>query len=164
MYDIDKLRKTLVNGLSNALKVPVIRSDQNAEPPKYPYIVYTVTILAKHDRGTWGEYEDGKARKPFTQTISVKALSDDWGESNSLAMTARNWLDYAGRLFLKDNEVIVQSVGEVSERSNMLTVEYEYAHGFDAVFWCMDDQEMDIDTIDSVTITGSDTKIQIGGE
>ena len=152
---MEKHRETVAKGLSSYLGIPVIRSDQNSTPPPYPYISYTITTI-EHNSGTWGEYDDGKLRKPFYLTWSIKALSESWSESISLAHKAKAWLDYGGKMFLSDNGVTVQSVGNVADRSSFLTVEYEYSYGFDAVFWCMDEMDNPIvesgETIESVVI------------
>ena len=36
---------------------------------------------------------------------------------------------------MNDNNVIVQSVGSITNRDNVLTVGYEYKNGFDVDFW-----------------------------
>lgn len=141
MYDYDGLREIVVKGLKEYLNCPVIRSNQNSEPPEYPYISYTVTTLKSENKGTYGEYSDGKERKPFTQTWSITALSNDDSECVLLANKAHEWLERAGYLYLSDNKVIVQSVGNVTNRDNFLTVEYEYRKGFDVVFWMFDEVE-----------------------
>ena len=51
MYD--KLRETVVKGLKDYLNVPVIRGNQNAEPPDYPYVSYNITTLESANNGTW---------------------------------------------------------------------------------------------------------------
>ncbi len=139
MANLDAVRETVIKGLENYLNVQVIRSNQTGEIPKYPYLSYTITTPMSADNGTWGEYGDGKARKPFTQTWSITAQSDNYGESLNLAVKAREWLDRAGRTYLNDNGVIVQSVGGIANRDNLITLEYEYRQGFDAVLWLMDE-------------------------
>lgn len=139
MIDYEGLRKAVVNGLRNYLDVPIVRSNQNAEMPKYPYVSYTIITLASSKSGTYGEYEDGCARKPVTSSWSFTALSDDNIESVTLANKARDWLDRVGDVFLSDNDVVVQSVGNITNRDNILTSEYEYRNGFDAVFWLYDE-------------------------
>ena len=37
MIDNENLRLNVVKGLKSFLQIPVIRGNQNAEPPKYPY-------------------------------------------------------------------------------------------------------------------------------
>ena len=132
--DYENLRTTVAKGLKEYLKCPVIRSNQNKEPPAYPYVSYTITTLMSENKGTYGVYEDGKDRKPFKQIWSITVQSDDDTESVDLAVKAHQWLDHIGRVYLNDNNVYVQSVGGISNRDNILTVEYEYRKGFDVVF------------------------------
>ena len=86
MFDYETLRKNLVSGFSKYLGCPVVRSNQNEAPPPYPYVSYTITTLMSENKGTYGECEDGKARKPFTQTWSITALSGDNSESVNLSV------------------------------------------------------------------------------
>jgi hypothetical protein len=139
MINYENMRAVIVKGLKKYLNCPVIRSNQNEEPPSYPFISYTVTQLMSENKGTYGAYEDGKDRKAFTQTWSISALSADNTESVSLAVKAREWLDHVGTVYLSDNGVDVQSVGVVTNRDNVLTVEYEYKNGFDVVFSLFDE-------------------------
>ena len=138
MIEYDKMRAVIGKGLKEYLNCPVIRSNQNEMPPSYPYLSYTITTLMSANTGTYGAYEDGTKRKPVTQTWSISVLSDDSAESVTLAVKAREWLDEFGTTYLNDNNVIVQSVGGVTNRDNFLTAEYEYRNGFDCVFWLFD--------------------------
>ena len=135
MIEYEKLRETVVAGLREYLGCPVVRSNQNEAPPNYPYVSYTITTLLSQNKGTYGVYADGKARKPFTQTWSITIQSKNNVESVTLANKAQEWLDYVGRVYLSDNGVTVQSVGSITNRDNFLTVGYEYRNGFDVVFW-----------------------------
>lgn len=161
MIDYENMRNIVVKGLKDYLQCPVIRTNQNEEPPAYPYVSYTITTLASENKGTYGEYSDGQDRKPITQTWSITAQSDKSGEDIELIMKAREWLERVGNLYLNDNNIIVQSVGNVSNRDNVLTMEYEYKHGFDVVFWLFDTVENPItkdDVIESVSF--DDTTIE----
>ena len=144
LIDIDKLKQVVVSGLKEYLGCTVIRTNQNAEPPAYPYVSYTITTLASANNGTYEEYTDGTTRKQLKQTWSITAQSNNESESVNLALKAREWLDYAGRVYLKDNGVTVQSVTNVTNRDNILTVEYEYKNGFDVVFYLFDETENNI--------------------
>lgn len=151
MIDYENLRSTVAQGLKKYLGCPVIRSNQNAEPPPFPYLSYTVTTLMSENNGTYGEYEDGIARKPVTSRWSITALSDDNIESVTLANKAREWLDYVGTVQLNANNVIVQSVGSVTNRDNILSTDYECRNGFDVVFWMFDEvKEPETGTIETI--------------
>lgn len=144
LIDVDKLKQVVVSGLKEYLGCEVIRTNQNAEPPAYPYVSYTITTLASANNGTYEEYTDGTTRKQLKQTWSITAQSNNESESVNLALKAREWLDYAGRVYLKDNGVTVQSVTNVTNRDNILTVEYEYKNGFDVFFFVSDETENNI--------------------
>jgi hypothetical protein len=135
LLDIAAIRKTVVTGLKDYLGIPVIRSNQTGEPPKYPYLSYGIITLASANNGTWGEYEDGIDRKPVTQTWSITVQSNDVSEAMEYTLKAREWFEHVGRLYLNDNDIIVQTVGNIGNRDNMLTIEYEYRNGFDVVLW-----------------------------
>lgn len=139
MIDYEGIRTTIAKGLREYLGCPIIRSNQNEPSPSYPYGSYTVITLMSENKGTYGEYEDGKARKAFTQTWSITFQSDDNSESVTLACKAREWLDYVGKEYLNNNDVIIQSVGGIHNRDNFLTIEYEYRNGFDFVVWLLDE-------------------------
>lgn len=138
MIDYDRMRETIVTGLKKYLGCPVIKSNSNGKTPDYPYVIYTVITPLSENKGTYAEYEDGTKRKPYTQTWSITVLSEDDTECLMLGCKAREWLDEAGRIYLNDNDVIVQSVGSIGNRDNLLTSEYEYRKGFDVVFWLYD--------------------------
>lgn len=152
MIDFDKMRRAVVTGLSKYLGCSVIRSNQNENSPDYPYVSYTITTLMSENKGTYGEYTDGKVRKPFTQVWSITVLSKDNTECINLVNKAHEWLDYAGKNYLNDNDVIVQSVGSVTNRDNFLTVDYEYRNGFDTEFLLMNEIEAEKETIETVNL------------
>ena len=139
IVDFENTRKSIAKGLKEYLQCKVIRGNQTAETPAFPYCVYNITTLASRNNSTYGVYEDGKARKPVTMTMSFTSRSDDYSEAVMLASKAREWLEYAGRTYLNDNNVIVQSVGNITDRSNLITVEYMYSYGFDVVLWLFDE-------------------------
>ncbi len=153
--DIENLRAVVVTGLKEYLGCLVIKSNQNAHMPDYPYVTYTVTTVATENNGTYGEWEDGVARKGVNTVWSITARSNDSVESVTLASKAREWLEYAGTTYLNDNDVIVQAVTSISNRDNVLTSDYEYANGFDCFFWCSD--EIDISGIETIEVAVIDS-------
>ena len=136
---MNSLRLTVIKGLKEYMNVPVIRSNQNVEPPPYPYLSYTIINSVGQNNGTWGKYEDKKDRKPVTQTWSITVQSNDYNESLELAIKAHEWLDHVGTVYLNDSDVIVQSVSGISGRDNLISIEYEYRNGFDVVFWLLNE-------------------------
>lgn len=155
MIDYKNIRDAVCRGLKKYLNVPVIRNNQNKDPPSYPYVSYTVTTLASANKGTYGEYEDGMDRKAVKQTWSITAQSDNNDESVTLACRAREWLDHSGKLYLSENNVIVEQVTNITNRDNIITIDYEYKNGFDVVFVLYDEVERpDSGYIETVDLTG----------
>lgn len=135
LIDLDNIRSIIVKGLKEELKIPIIRANQTGPAPSYPYLSYTITSLISDKNGTWGEYDDGMHRKPGTQTWSLTVQSDKADEAMALCIKARDWLDHTGNMYLKDNKIIIQSVGAVNNRDNLITIEYESRFGFDFTLW-----------------------------
>ena len=153
MYDFEKMKEITAGGLSDYLKIPVIQSNQNHKPPSYPYCSYTITTLASTKNGTYGKYDDDIDRKPFTQTWSVTVQSDKEEESFALTLKAHDWFEHVARIYLNDNNINVQSVGNITNRDNVLTIEYEYRNGFDVVFNLINEIESpDTEYIETVVI------------
>ena len=143
----------IVEGMQKELGCLVIRANQTARVPPYPYVSYNVITPISANLGTWGQYDDGKERKPFNQTWSFTVQSDDSTQSMELAIKARDYLEHVGTVYLNDNDIIVESVGNVTNRDNLLTIEYEYRNGFDVTFWLLnevDDTRVKTGTIENV--------------
>lgn len=161
MIPYNETRTAVASGLKEHLGVPVIRTNQTAPAPKYPYGSYTVTTLATANNGTWQQHEDGKDRKQVRSVWSLSFMSDDSEESVMLAMKAREWLEHTGRIWLKDRGITVQSTTDITNRDNVLTAGYEYKQGFDVVFYVYDEVDNPVEYatgyIESVTISHDST-------
>lgn len=141
MIDFEKMRKTVARGLQEYLGAPVIRGNQTAPAPAYPYVVYNLTTPADENNGTYQQHEDGIDRLRVRSIWSFTVLSNDFDESIMLATKAREWLLHSGRVWLDEHGITVQSATAVSNRDNLLTVEYERKNGFDVVFYVYDEVE-----------------------
>lgn len=146
MIDFEKMRLTVAKSIKEHLQIPVIRTNQNAAPPKYPYIGYTVTTLMKTNNGTYGEFIeniDGKSvkfyRKEFQQVWSFTAYSNDDLQSKTLAMQLYDYLDKIGALQLAEQGIVIQRIENITNRDNLLTTDYEYRNGFDVTFAYMNE-------------------------
>lgn len=90
---------------------------------------------------------------PLTQTWSFTVQGSDDDETMDIAMKVRDWLEETGHLELSDSGIIVQSVSAVQNRDTMLTVDYEYRKGFDAVLSMINEvQEPADETIEKANI------------
>lgn len=151
MVNTDNICLTVVKNLKKYLGIPIVESNQNAKMPKMPYGRYTITTPLTANQGTYGEYEDNTARKPIKQIWSLTFEATTNEEALRYANEARSWVDYVGTTVLNDNDVIVENVGAVGYRGNLLTVDYQHSQGFDITFWAYDEIEMpEVGVIESV--------------
>ena len=138
MIDYEKYRPAVAKGVSNYVGVPVIRGNQSAPAPPYPYLMYNITTPAGKNDGTWQQHDDGIDRLMVKSIWSITSISDDYDQSVTNAMKAREWIMHVGRAALSAQGITVQSVTEINNRDNVLTVEYERKNGFDVVFYVYD--------------------------
>lgn len=146
MIDNKKMRETVGRGLKEHLGIPVIRGNQTAAAPPYPYAYYNATTIAGKNNGTWQRHADGIDRLMVRSIWSFSFLSADYDESINLAIKARNWFQHTGRAWLAEHGITVQSTTDITNRDNILTVEYERKNGFDVVFYVYDEAENPIGT------------------
>ena len=139
MIDFEKMRKTVARGLQEYLGVEVIRGNQTAKAPAYPYVTYNLTTPADENNGTYQQHDDGIDRLRVRSIWSFTVLSKDFDESIMLATKAREWFLHSGRVWLAEHGITVQSATAVANRDNILTVDYERKNGFDVVFYVYDE-------------------------
>lgn len=136
MIDIALVESVIVNGLQSYLtndKRPctVLMANQTAPIPPYPYVSYTIITPSASGGGTYSIHGDGTRFKTVKQVWSFTVQSDDDIESKQLALKAADWFSLVGRVDVEDNNIVVEKIGDVGNRDNLLSIEYEYRNGFD---------------------------------
>lgn len=94
------------------------------------------------NNGTYGEFVENDTmiyRKEFQQVWSFTVQSDDDIESKILALKAYDFFDNVGTTILNENSAVVQKLSNITNRDNILTIEYEYRNGFDVTFAFMNE-------------------------
>lgn len=126
-----KINETVITGLEQELSCPVIFSNQTAPVPTYPYCSFTITNLANQSHCTYGLGLDEVYRKEIIQTWSFTIQSNDDDEAMLLTLKAYDFFNLKGKLVFSDGGVVVQNVTQISNRDNLVTIEYEHRYGFD---------------------------------
>lgn len=144
MIDHRNIELIVTNGLQTWLSnkgynCPVIMANQVVPIPPYPYIAYTVTSLVSGNMKTYGIETDGTRTKPVVQIWSFTVQSDNSTEADTVAMEAYDWFVLSGNTYLSDNDIVAQRVGGITNRDNLLSIEYEYRRGFDVEFLVVDE-------------------------
>lgn len=156
MYLIDyaKYRPGVIKGLRDYIGVPVIRSDQNAPVSEKSYLTYTITTIAGANNGTWQKHVDGIDRLMVESIWSFTSISNDWETSVNNAVKAKEWITHVGHAELSALGISVQSATSITNRDNVLTVEYERKNGFDVVFYVYDEVENPSNTYGLIETVG----------
>ena len=139
MINYRQIETIIAEGLKAHLGCEVIMANQDSPAPAYPYVSYTVMTPKVANNGTYGEWEDGVKRKEVQQiwSFTVQAKTDT--ESKVLALSAQDYFDEIGNLYLSDNGIAVQLLGNITCRDNLISIGYEYRNGFDVTFAIADE-------------------------
>lgn len=124
----------LTTRMKQVLNCEIVKSNQVHKKPSYPYVSFTITTPIHAEGGTYCEAEDGTRYRDLLQTWSITVQSNKDNEANELAMKAFDWLQVQGSLELNDNDIVVADVRDITNRDNMISIEYEYRYGFDVDF------------------------------
>lgn len=137
---MQKIEKIILDGMKEHLRhynfrlCEVIRQNQNAPSPDYPYVSYTVMTPIVSDQKGWSTVEGGSHFKPTQQVWSITVQSDKCRESQEVAAALWEWFSLTGNLYLSDRGIVPEKVTSITSRDTLLTVDYEHRNGFDVTF------------------------------
>lgn len=142
VIDYAGIETLIVNGLQSYLNAKgyactVVMANQTAPIPDYPYLSYTIINPVVSNMKGYSIAADGTRYKELVQTWSFTAQSDDDVEVANVAMLAYDWFRLTGATYLSDNGIVAQRVGNITNRDNLLSIEYEHRQGFDVDFLLM---------------------------
>ncbi len=138
LIDIKNTESIIVAGLSEFVNCAVIASNQTAPAPDYPYVSYTVTTALDSNVKGFCIAADGTRYKELNQIWSFTSQSDDSIESVSNALRIKDYFDLAGNTYLSDNQIVAVKTGNIFNRDNIITINYEYRNGLDVTFRLLD--------------------------
>lgn len=136
-----------------------VPSNTTKEMPAYPFVSFTL-INIEQKKGTYSETTaeiGGKLARVLYMPVFLKysftVQSKDEAEALHIALMISDFFTEAHRLSLEDNDIVVSSVGNITPRDNLLTIDYEYRKGLDVTL-CLNNVISDpaTETIEKVTI------------
>lgn len=150
MIEQVRINTIITEGLKRECGCEIIKSNTTARMPPYPYLSFTI-LTTENRKGTYSG--QGTRTIPVKQTWSFTVQGDQDDETLETAMKARDWMEEAGRLHLNDRGIVVQSLGAVTSRDNLISIEYEYRKGFDMVLSLVNTVELpETETIEQINI------------
>lgn len=87
-----------------------------------------------------------------TMTVSLTCYSSNKGDALNLAHQLRKWFKFHGYEYLKENDLIVQSIEAMSDRTTFLETSYDQRVGFDVILRTTDTQTKEINTIETIDL------------
>lgn len=165
MYDYNTLRNTIISRLHTFTDLKVVRLNSSApKKPDFPFFSYKFTTLFNPESGSpiktgmavpssdpnfKYDYEYTQVTQD-TCVISFSSHSMQSTEAEQLALRARSWFDFYGLDYLRDNGLVVESVGRVENRDTLLIADIEYKFGFDVTIRFLSKLTQRIETIEQV--------------
>lgn len=152
MIEQKAINVMITEGLKEITGREIVKANLAGAPiPSYPYISFTI-LNSDTRKGTYSVDTSGRYI-PVKQNWSFTVQGKDDDEAFRIALLAKDWLEESGRRQLCDHDIIVESVGAITNRDTLLTIDYEYRKGFDVVLSLMNmirDQEKE--TIEQIEI------------
>ena len=145
-------KSLIINPLEKYLNCSVISANQHSPAPKYPYVSFTITAPIHINQGSYGTESDGIFYKPVRQTWSFTVQSDDEDECDKITLKLYHWFSLVGITYLSDNNISVERLEDISNRDNLITIQYEYRRGFDVRLVAMDEIEYIDETIETIKL------------
>lgn len=134
MIDARAVEIAIVDGLKRYVGCEVVRANQNGAIPAYPYGAYTITTPVQSRSGTHSVAADGTRYMSYSQVWSFTWQADDPDVCMEAAMRAWDWFSVAGLVHLSDNGIVVLRLGNINNRDNLISIQYEHRNGFDVTF------------------------------
>lgn len=141
MIEQRKINHIIIKELKRVSGCEVIKSNQTHKIPDYPFISFTIITPVHQDSGTYAVENDIKS-KALEQTWSITIQSDNDTETLEKAMLAWDWFVETGNFYFREHNIVVVNVGDITNRDNFISIEYEYRQGFDVRFRFMHEIEI----------------------
>ena len=156
MLDYNELKETMRSGIWQALNLFFVdlengdpRPDNQEGIDSFISHKFTTPYTAGasheiHEGNTWRRVETP------TFTLSLTVYASDKGDALNNAQALREWIRFQGYEYLKENDLIIESIEPMSDRTTFLETEYDNRVGFDVILRTTDTVERTIDTIETV--------------
>lgn len=153
-----EVRNKIIKKIYGHLQIPVIPSDEDADVPARPYVVYSVTSDYNKNGQDAITYKDGidhiveQYENLVETTYSFSVHSDSRDEAMNTCYTLIDFFDRTGRDALSADAITVVGISNVQNRSVMLVDHYERRFGADIRFRYLARSEHQTDFIEQANV------------
>lgn len=152
MIDLKNNTANIRHLLEEYCQCKVIKANQTAKVPSHPFISFTIITPVVANGSTYSNVQNGNRYKELSQTWSFTIHSTDDIEALGIALMIFDFFDDAGIIELDDNGIVVNEVGSILSRDNLITLGYEYRKGIDVTFSFISTIDVFNETIETVNI------------
>lgn len=139
MIDVATKKQAMLSRLETFTGCVLVPANTTKQLPAYPFITFNI-INTGSNKGTYSKHSEvvngvttHYLYNPTTQTWSFTVQSDDDAEALQKALLIKDFFELSATNELADNDIVVASVGNITPRDTLLTIEYEYRKGLDVV-------------------------------
>lgn len=90
-----------------------------------------------------------------TMTVSFTCYADSKVSALNLAYQLRNWFNFSAYDYLKENNIIIESIEPTTDRTSFLETGYDHRVGFDCILRTSTTSERDVDIIETVELNNT---------
>ena len=141
MMDVKSLQREMLRLLEDYTGCKVVPANTTKQMPNYPYISYSLLNVDTR-KGTYSAHTGTKIVEGIETPVNMLSMparlkysftvqSDDDVEALIHSISIKDFFEESKRQELADIGLIVSDVGGITQRDNMLTIEYEYRKGLD---------------------------------
>lgn len=158
MIDYNRIKEVLRKGIWDNLNVFFVdlengdpRPDEQENITKFISHKFTSPLIDSYDIEDT-DNETMTLNSIVTMTVSLTCYADSKTNALNLAYKLRNWFNFKGYEYLKENNIIVKEIEATTDRTSFLETGYDHRVGFDVILRSTDKQQRNIDIIEVAEI------------
>lgn len=131
------VRNAIISGLHDYMGMLVIQASSIGDMPKYPFITYTVTspyLRLGYDEEYTEQVNSNIQNRHvlhYERVFSFTIVAKEEDVAMDTCMKAVRYFRNDGVLALKDKDIVVAEITNVTARDNFITIDYDRRYGFD---------------------------------
>jgi len=158
MIDYNELKKVLSNGIYDDLGYYLVDLESGDPRPDRQddiesFISHKFTTPYAPQKGY--EINNGDTLTFVslpTMTLSLTCYAKNKGDALNLAHKLKQWFQFHGYEYLKDNGLVISNIESIQDRTIFLDTGYDQRVGFDVTLRVVDEQTRKIETIERVEL------------
>jgi len=162
MIDYNQIKEILRAGIWNDLRTFFVdlengdpRPDEQENITEFISHKFTSPLISSNDIEDT-DNETMTLSSIVTMTVSFTCYADSKTNALNLAYKLRNWFNFKGYDYLKENNIVVASIEAMTDRTSFLETGYDHRAGFDVILRTSDVLKRDIEIVETVELNNTE--------